>query len=156
MKTAVLLNLSLALHLVGLSMSIGIALTKYLSFRKVLLGNQFDQQKSAMTLSNTKTLTRFLGIGMGLAILSGTVMMNLAYSAFMYQVWFQLKVAVLLLIIVVGILSGRSESKLGRLLKGEMGVNVIVLRLLRRIKLLAGVQLALFIMIVFLASFRFN
>jgi hypothetical protein len=156
MKTGVILNLSLALHLVGLSMSIGIALTKYLSFRKSFFGNEFDQQKWALTLSNAKTLSRSLGFGMGLAILSGALMMHLAYSNFMNQIWFQLKIALLLLIIVTGLLLGRSESKLRNLLKEEMNLDAVVLSSASRIKLFAGIQLVLFIMIIFLASFRFN
>ena len=71
-------------------------------------------------LAAARQLTKFLGVGMGLGILSGVFMMRLAYSAFMYQLWFQLKLVLLLLVILLGIFLTRNESKFRRLLKEEL------------------------------------
>jgi hypothetical protein len=106
-------------------------------------------------LAAARKLTRFLGFGMGVAILSGVLMMRLAYSAFMYQLWFQLKLVLLLLVILLGIFLIRNESKFGRLLKEELNVDATALRLAGRIKLFTGLQLGLLIVIIFFASFRF-
>jgi uncharacterized membrane protein YjgN (DUF898 family) len=93
---------------------------------------------------------------MGLAILSGAAMMYLAYSAFMAQLWFQLKMVVLLLIILLGILSTRNESKFRQLLNGEANVDPKVFKkFTTRIKVITGLQLAFFIVIIIFASFRF-
>jgi hypothetical protein len=151
MKTGVLLNLSLALHLVGLSMSIGVTLTKYLSFKSWSV----DYSKRATSLAAARKLNKFLGIGMGLAIISGILMMNLAYSAFMYQLWFQVKIIFLLLIMVLGIFSMKNESKLAKRVTDETNTDTTILNLVKHSKLLSGLQLGLFIAIIFLASFRF-
>jgi uncharacterized membrane protein SirB2 len=62
-------------------------------------------------------LTKFLGVGMGLAILSGVFMMRLAYSPFMYQLWFQLKLVLLLLIILLGIFFNQERIEVSKATK---------------------------------------
>ena len=157
METGVLLNISLALHLIGLSMSIGVAFTKYLFFNNNFAFSELDHPKWKLTIAAARRLTRFLGIGMGLAILSGVAMMHLAYSAFMVQLWFQLKIALLLVIILLGVLSMRNESKVKQLLKVESNVDQRAFKkFATRIKLLASLQLGFFIVIIIFASFRFS
>jgi hypothetical protein len=94
---------------------------------------------------------------MGVAILSGALMMHLAYAAFMYQVWFQVKIGVLLIIIATGVVTMRNESKLRKLLANEETLyENIYTRLTSVIKFAAGLQFFLFIVIIILASFRFT
>lgn len=155
MNTAFLLNLSLALHLIGLGMSIGMTLTKYLSFGRFFAAGEFDKGKWMIALGASGRLTMFLGIGMGLAILSGALMMHLAYATFMHQFWFQLKISVLAIIIIAGIIANRHESKLRTVLKTENKPENKYLKFPERLKLLSGIQFALFIVIILLASFRF-
>ena len=98
-----------------------------------------------------------MGIGMGIAILSGALMMHLAYAAFMYQLWFQVKLVILLIIIAAGVITIRNESKLKKLLaNGETMYENIYTRLTRGMKFAVGLQFFLFLVIIILASFRFT
>jgi hypothetical protein len=157
MGTGFLINLGLALHLTGLSIAIGVVLTKYLSFKKVFSERAVDHRKWAFTLWATVRLNAYLGIGMGVAILSGAFMMYLAYAAFMYQLWFQVKIGILLIIIISGIVTTRNESKLRKLLaNGETLYDNLYTRLTSVIKFATGLQFILFIVVIILASFRFT
>ena len=157
MGTGFLININLALHLTGLSIVIGVALTKYLSFNKTFSENDIKHQKMVFTLGATRRLNIYLGIGMGVAILSGALMMHLAYAAFMNQLWFQVKIGVLLIIIAAGIVTTRNESKLRKSLGAEEILHKnIDTRLIRVIKFSAGLQFVLFIVVIILATFRFT
>ncbi len=162
MESQFLLNLNLALHLVGLSVSIGVSLTKYISLTKIHTDRSIDCRKWISALKASRGLNSYLGTGIGVAILSGVLMMHLAYSAFMYQLWFQLKMVALLMIIATGIISIWAESKLRELLmreearyyylpEGKLTINGKV----DLIKTATGFQLMLFLVIIILASFRF-
>lgn len=157
MGTGFLINIGLALHLTGLSISIGVVLTKYLSFRKTFSAHDIDHRKWVLTLGATGRLNIYMGIGMGIAILSGALMMHLAYAAFMYQLWFQVKLVILLIIIAAGVITIRNESKLKKLLaNGETMYENIYTRLTSVMKFAVGLQFFLFLVIIILASFRFT
>jgi uncharacterized membrane protein len=156
MSTGSLLNLGLAFHLLGLSTSIGVVLTKFLFYKKTFSDRAFDHRKWTLILGSTRRLNLYLGIGMAVAILSGAFMMNLAYAAFMYQLWFRIKITVLLLIIIAGIITTRNESKLKKKLSEEQDqLHNLYKKQTRAIKLATGLQFLLFVMIIVLASFRF-
>jgi hypothetical protein len=157
METGFLINLGLALHLAGLSTVVGVVLTKYLSFKSLFSDGTIDHRKWTIVLASTKKLNIYIGIGMGVAILSGVLMMYVAYRAFMYQIWFQTKIAVLVVIIIAGIIAMGTESKLRKLLSERMGdIDDMLVKLTRKIKLATAIQLFLFIIIIVLASFRFT
>jgi hypothetical protein len=157
MTTEFLLNLGLTLHLAGLSVSVGVTLAKYLSIRKLSSDDAGHHEKWLSILSAYKKLNVFMGIGMGVAILSGALMMRIAYSAFMQQVWFQAKIGVLLLIITGGILSNRKISKLKKSFAvKEPGLESGQLQMVRFITTTSGLQFMLFLVIIVLASFRFT
>jgi hypothetical protein len=157
METEFLINLGLALHLAGLSTVVGVVLTKYLSFKSLFSDGTIDHRKWTIVLGSSKRLNIYIGIGMGAAILSGALMMHVAYSAFMYQIWFQAKLGALVAIITAGITAMGIESKLRKLLsQGMHEIDDKVIKFIRKIKLATGMQLFLLIVIIVLASFRFT
>jgi uncharacterized membrane protein SirB2 len=99
------------------------------------------------------------GLGMLLLILSGIIMLSLYNGAFHDQLWFQIKMVCILLIIVNGIIFGRMTTKrMSKLLKsdGEPGnVDAGIPRLKRLQAIFHTTQLSLFFIIILMASFRF-
>ena len=147
---SMLLKLFLAIHLVGLVLTAGMTITRF-----ILFFNLWRSQDSngLIELHLARRTNIFLGVGMGIAILSGLIMMHLAYSAFAHQLWFQLKVGAIFLALLCGIFIMRSQRSVYKLsLIASKNLPAIKFKLLVG----SGIQVFCFLLVIIFASFRFG
>lgn len=116
MTTDYLLKLSLTVHIVGLTIAGGISLINYLTIRKFWKVFPIDKQKGTTIITAITKLPWLVWIGLVMLILSGAVMMYVAYSVFMEQLWFKLKLVLIILIIANGLMGSRFTGKLRKVL----------------------------------------
>lgn len=153
MNTMILLNIFLIAHLSGLALMAGTTVADTVTFN--MFSNSFrkDGAPSLTLLTLMDKLSALLGIGAALLIISGTAMMIITHGAFAHQIWFKIKLVLILTLILNGFLvGGRQKSKLKKHLDtGEQATSAMA-----KIKLFFLVQLALFLTIILLSIFKFN
>jgi len=158
MDLSVALYSFLILHLTGLTLMAGTTLVDFLSYRTFwrLLKDDCERAKSALEVMNG--FPRLIGIGAALLVLSGIGMMAVTKGVFGDQLWFRIKIGIVVVLIANGLLIGR---RLGLKLRSVIGEKNTVLAPeinsvktnLRRFHI---IQLCLFILIIFLSVFKFN
>lgn len=158
MLSPYLLPAALVCHIAGLVMMAGTTLSDFIAFKqfwKHYPGNPVSTQGLQQTMSKFPMI---MGLGVGLLILSGVAMMALTQGVFAEMRWFQVKLAVVMILILNGLLVGRKHGvKLHRLLTvadGHMSSELQQVKVnLRRFHIM---QLTLFVIIIILSVFRFN
>jgi hypothetical protein len=153
-------NLALVLHVVGIIIMAGATFVDFILFKqfwKVLPG---DKAKGFTIEDLLYRLQRFMGIGMGVIIISGVIMMVYLHQVWGQQIWFRIKMGVLLLIIINGLGIRRSMgSKLKKLLSDETSGESFYGKfsgLKRNITLVHSFQILFFLVIFALSIFKFN
>lgn len=160
MTSAVLFQVFLVLHILGISTAIGITLANMAFYRRFwnLYASNPEQGLPMFRLAST---FQILGMaGLFLAILSGISMLLIAHGAFASFLWFRIKMSLVLLLFVNGFTLGRSNSlKINRFLKGKPmeGKRPLTLKSLKRnLNLFQFTQLFLFLIIIILVIFQFR
>lgn len=146
------------LHITGLAISGGLSLANYLSQRKYWKVAVADRCQVAMT-SLPPRIPALFWVGVVLLVLSGGMMMHLAFSAFMSQSWFHIKLGLLLLIILNAVVINRLVRLFGKTHRSEhvsLSMQKERIRLKRTVTFLSFIQLVFFALIFVLAVFRFN
>ncbi|MDO3629102.1 hypothetical protein [Mucilaginibacter sp. BT774] len=112
-----------------------------------------DALPSLNLLALMDKFSALLGIGATFLILSGTGMMIITHGAFAHQIWFKIKLALILTLVLNGFLAGtRLKSKLERQIKErDQAIGTI-----NRIKLFYLTQMTLFFTIILLSIFKFS
>jgi hypothetical protein len=154
-----LLKLSLTLHIAGITMTAGTMLMNYVIYLKFWKTYFSDKQKAGIILSAASKFPVVAGIGMGILLLSGIAMMVLTRGAYMHQRWFMLKLGVIVLLLVNGlVVMRRLVLRLHRLLQAdsESGAQGNPVPIQKGLNASVVLQLALFLVIFVLATFRFN
>lgn len=113
-----------------------------------------------MTIHRATAHLQMTGAVGGLVILvGGVLMMTAVHGAFMHQVWFKVKMGVLVLLIVNMIVLGRPAGRrLLRMLYDSQGpVDHLTMSAARkRILLFYLLQLGLFLLIFVVSAYKFN
>lgn len=154
-----LLPILLVFHITGLVMLAGAALTEFaifLQFWKIL---PKDPQRAMILRQATAKLPAIVRMGGILLIVTGVSMVAVYHGAIAEQLWFRIKMGLVLLIIINGVVIGRSQvMKLQKVMGDGSGALQIqrVDALKNRIMLSLGFQLALFFLVFILSIFRFN
>lgn len=156
----IFLKFLLTVHLAGMATSVAGLYAGYFAFRRfnpvILNAIQTDNGDtgSVALVRALKSRRPLFWIGVALSLLSGALMMNLAYSAFMSQVWFIVKMSLLVMIIVVFAWTRRKEK--GLIKPGHAYNPTRELSLARRIRTAYWLQFAFYLVIIVLAVFRFT
>ena len=117
MSSYVLLKAALLLHIVGIVIMAGTTFADYFTFRQLLRYLRQDAQKAVAVNIATAKFSQLMSLGMLLLILSGVLMVSVYGHAFTTQIWFRIKMGIVLLILLNGILIARpSMLKLQKLL----------------------------------------
>jgi len=159
MNTLNFLQTGLLLHIIGLTTLVGTTLSSYILQRQ--FQKQYkDKQKGLALMQSITKLRRLSGIGLGLQIISGVMMLAATGGGYGQQLWFKIKMVLVILIITISVaLSRRMQNHLHKLLlediidvSKEQQIGKIAVRInYVRLSLLA------FFMIIFILSvFRFN
>jgi hypothetical protein len=160
MKTDALYHLALVTHIIALTLIAGTTLTDYVIFKQFWKQYRADKPKSMVIIEALAKLPVLFGIGFLLIIISGVYMMYFTNGAFGEQIWFRIKFALVILIIINGIVFGR---RLGLKLRKNLSVEAMdknvedsILKLKRNLSLFHISQLAILIAIFVLSVFKFN
>lgn len=151
-----LYNIALVTHVIGITVMAGTTFIDFIAFRafsKILIT---DKGKAMVLEDYLYKLQRFLGIGMLLILVSGVTMMIKLHEVWGAQLWFRIKMGVLLLIIINGLgLRRKVGSKLKKVLANnspDADWNSVK----RDFTMVQVIQMLLFIIIYVLSVFKFN
>jgi hypothetical protein len=113
----ILFNIFLILHIAGVAIIAGTTLTAFVISKQLWVFVETDRQKAQIFNSNGALFGKMTGIGGMLTILSGIAMVVTMHGAFVSQIWFQIKMILVLLIILNASFFARAQNKkLGKLL----------------------------------------
>ena len=148
-----LLNICLIIHLSGLALMLGTTIAETVTFNVFSKSFKKDALPSLNLLALMDKFSALLGIGAAFLILSGTGMMIITHGAFAHQIWFKIKLALILTLVLNGFLAGtRLKSKLERQIKErDQAIGTI-----NRIKLFFLTQMTLFFTIILLRIVKFS
>ncbi len=153
----ILFNASLLLHLISLVLMVGTTLAGAFINKKFWLAYLQNSEKGLIIRSAIAALPAMMAIGLVLLILSGVGMMVATMGVFGAQVWFRIKIALVVLVAVNGIIVGRRQGKRLKAMLATPDVAAPVLVSLRRqTQLFYVIQLTLFFLIFLLSAFKFN
>lgn len=158
MNTGTLLSCFLILHLSGLIIMAGTTLIDYISYKTFWKLFNHENEKSAGVLALIGKLPRFSGIGAALLILSGIGMMALTHGVFGEQLWFRIKFALVIILIVNTLLVARRQgTKLRKLINTDgPGIAQQASHIKTNMNRFHMTQLGIFFIIIFLSVFKFN
>src|SRR5258705_7356439 len=152
MMSQTILHTALVVHIIGISMILGITIANYVAFKQ--FWKLYDTHKE-QGLSAFQAISKFqiVGItGLLLLILSGTIMLYLFQWTFYELLWFKIKLCLVLLIFINGFTMGRIQTlKLMAFLSGvratgESPEDIVLLK--RNLRVFHLTQLMLFFLII--------
>lgn len=158
--SATFYNAALVLHIVGITMMAGTSFIDYITFSFFYKTYATDTAKGLVLESYLYNLQRFLGIGMLLILASGITMMVKLHDVWGAQLWFRIKMGLLLLVIINGLgLRRMLGLQLRKILLN--GTAAIVMgekwnTIKRNFTMVQFIQILLFITIFILSVFKFN
>jgi uncharacterized membrane protein SirB2 len=160
MNTGELLHLSLVFHIIGLATVGGSSLVGFVMQGQFWKQYEQDKGKGVAVMMAASKVPRVTMIGLGLIILSGVSMMAITHGAFGEQLWFKVKMSVLLIIILNAVIFGRrngaalmkliTEDTNGKDMTPQLGSARMKMRIFYLI------QLSLLVTIFVLSVFKFN
>lgn len=146
----------LTLHLTGLVLMAGTTVVDYITFTSFWKQFIKDKEKSFVILTPTAKFSRISGIGAALLILTGVGMMALTHGVFGEQLWFRIKFALVIILILNALLVRRRQ---GLKLKAYM-TDPAVFEQISQVRVglyrFYVLQFLLFFLVVFLSVFKFN
>ena len=160
MISQTILHTNLVVHIVGISMVLGITIANYVAFKQ--FWKLYDTNKG-QGLSAFQAISKFqiVGItGLLLLILSGIIMLYLFQWTFYELLWFKIKLCLVLLIFINGFTMGRIQTlKLIAFLSearasSESPEDIALLK--RNLRVFHLTQLMLFFLIIVVSVFRFS
>jgi hypothetical protein len=159
MTTFSLLPLGLVLHISGIVVMVGTLFAGFLTNQQLWKCLPYDRER-ALTIVRATARYRVAGFLGGLVIVvGGILMMTAVHGVFMHQVWFKVKMGILLLLIVNMLVLERPAGKrLRRMLYSDQEpVDYPALSAARRgLFLFYLLQLGLFVLIFVFSVYKFN
>ena len=143
---------SLFIHITGISLAAGTTFISFLVNRRFWKVYGTNQVKALTLAELSSRFPRITGLGIGLLILSGMYIMFLTKGAFGEQLWFRIKMALVILVIIINIVINILEKRV----KGMVNAEVNAGGLQRKVTTYYLIQLFLFLMIFVLGVFKFN
>lgn len=151
--------MALVVHIIGITMMAGITFIDFIIFKQFWRIFPGDKAKGVVIEDTLYRLQKFMGIGMLVIIVSGVAMMVYLHQVWGQQIWFRVKMGVLILIIINGLgIRRRMGTNLKKLLNEGPGnsFDVKLSRLKSGITMVHIFQLLFFIIIFVLSVFKFN
>lgn len=152
-------NSFLVLHVIGITVMAGTSLIDFLTFRSLKKVLKIDTATSRTIEDSLDKLQRYLGIGMLLILVSGIGMMIKLHEVWGVQIWFKIKMGILLIIIINGLgLRRMLGAKLKKALAAPLptGSKGSIETISSNLTIVQILQLLLFIVIYTLSIFKFN
>ena len=158
MNTSLFLPALLILHLTGLTIMAGTTIVDFTVFKTFWKHFDDDTEKSKGILAGTSKSSTLIGIGAALLVITGIGMMALTHGVFGEQLWFRIKMGIVLVLMLNGIFFGRKQGEELRMImnndKAYLAERVDQIKV--NLNIFFTVQLILFFSIVFLSVFKFS
>lgn len=151
---------ALVLHIMGITLMAGSTFIDYVSFKAFSKAYPTDNARAVVLEEFLFRLQRFMGIGLLLILVSGITMMAKLHEVWGAQLWFRIKMVLLLLVIANGLGIRRMlGNRLHKLLLAEPSQSNITenwRRLHQSFNTVQLLQLLFFVLIFILSVFKFN
>ncbi|MGO1244223.1 MAG: hypothetical protein ACTJHT_01335 [Sphingobacterium sp.] len=158
---------ALITHIVGITLMAGTTLVEYLLTRRFWKLYVGEGLRGVTTNEEGFNFHLLVNIGIVLLILSGVTMFVITHGLFGNQIWFQIKIALIVVIAINGSLVGRKQdAKLKHLIsrkklhqgyaQGPDNRKEDLLKIKIRLDLFYIAQLCMFLAIFTLSVFKFN
>ena len=156
MNTLILMHVLLVLQLTGLTLLSGTTVAEYVTFRTFSKRFKTAGNASNSLLNLMSGLAVTLAIGGGLLVVSGIGLMTVTHGVYAHQLWFQIKLVIILILVLNGFLVGnRQGTKLRNgLSEQNTDSGKAVKTAMRNINLFYVVQMVLFLAVIMLAVFK--
>jgi hypothetical protein len=161
-------QIALITHIVGITLMAGTTLVEYLLTRHFWKLYASDRSRAIATNEDGFNFHLIVNIGIILLILSGVTMLVITQSVFAKQIWFQIKIGLIVIIAINGSAFGRKQdAKLKRLIsmeklnfqddpRGQENRKDDLMKVKNRLDLFYISQLIMFLTIFTLSVFKFN
>lgn len=151
------LQLLLVLHITGFTIMAGTVIANISIYRKLDKYLISDKPRALTILESTEGLPMLIGIGAMLLLTTGIGMVFIFKSAVTSMLWFRIKMALVLLILITGaIIPRQNTAKLKILLADKSRESIGPIEILRsKMSFFQLTQLLLFLSIFILSVFRF-
>ena len=164
-----LVQIALIIHIVGITLMAGTTLVEYLLTKHFWKLYASDRSKAITSNENGFNFHLLVNIGVIMLILSGVTMLVVFQGAFAKQIWFQIKIGLIIIIAINGSVFGRGQDmKLKRLISleklnfqhrhspGQENREEDLTRVKHRLDLFYISQLSMFLTVFTLSVFKFN
>lgn len=151
------LNIGLVLHICGISLMVGMTVAGFITYKRLF--NLLTKMENSVTLLVTtiKMYSRMQILGGSLIIAGGALMMFALHGIIMQQLWFRIKIALLLLLIFNMPLIFRPANKRLKLFLSHGRSDIRdKIKAKQLLDLFYTLQLLIFLTIFILSVFRFN
>jgi len=153
-------HLALVVHIIGITIMAGTTFFDFITFRVFVKSFGADKTKGLIVADYLYRLQRFMGAGMLVILLSGVAMMVKLHEVWGAQIWFRIKMGILLLIIVNGLaIRRRLGVRLKKMLTEDPSLNAESekMRAIKtRLTTVQVIQMLLFVIIYTLSVYKFN
>ena len=160
MNTLNFLQAGLLLHIIGLTTVAGTILVSYIILRQFQTQYMKDKQKGFAIMQALSKLPGLAAIGLGLQIISGIMMMVAAGGVYGQQLWFKIKLVLVVLIIAgIIVLNRNVQRRLRKWVSDDMvhgGKTEQIGNLAGRTSYVQLILLSFFMIIFILSVYRFN
>lgn len=152
-----LLHTGLLLHICGISLMVGMAIAGFVIYHRLFILLAIDKNNGASLMATAGLFSKLQMLG-GLLIVLGGVLMMIAFSGIiMGELWFKIKLSLLLLLILNMPLTFRPASiRLRRFLNAADPDPSDLAKARQLVNRFYILQLLIFISIFMLSIFRFN
>lgn len=154
------LQAGLLLHLIGLTTIVGTTLVSYIILRQFRTEYIQDKHKGFAIMQALLKLPALVGIGLGVQIISGAMMLAAMGGGYAQQLWFKIKMLIVILIIAGTIALNRSMQRrlrrwvLDDMMYGDKSRQIGTLA--SRIGYFQLMLLSFFLIIFMLSVYKFN
>ena len=152
----ILLQIFVITHLIGMSLMAGTTVVEYITAKNISKIFREEREKALGLLELMKKFAVLLGLGAALLIISGTGLLIINKGVFFHQLWFKIKLLLIVILILNGFLVGnRQELKLKKSMNGNgTKSNEQIKKAIVNIRVFYLTQMALFFIIIILAVFK--
>lgn len=158
MKARMLLQMLLALHLSGLVIMAGTTLVDYITYRTFWKSADRGDESAAGLLPVMERYGGMIRTGGALLVLTGIGMMIIVKGVWAEQLWFRIKMGLVVILVLNGVLGGNKQGgKLRQLIAaGSPDFLQQTAGIRARLNRFYLVQLAVFLLIIFISALKFD
>ncbi|HWB26492.1 MAG TPA: DUF2269 family protein [Chitinophagaceae bacterium] len=157
MLLSILYPTCLTLHIAGLTMMAGTTLVDTIVYRQFWKQYRQDASRATATLEATGKVSVLFALGFLLLLVSGVSMMLLTNGIFAEQLWFKIKMYLVIAVVINGIAVGRRTGlQIRKAAAGLTGNTAALSSLKKRLLFFHVIQLTIFALIFIMGVFKFN